>query len=180
MASRVPLARGWERQLDGRFNPVFYDRRLTLARYQAWLRNMAISYVALPDAPLDYSSRAEARLLRAGVPGLHLVWRSRHWKLYRSAAGAAHMAEGPGRLLSVGADRFAIAARRPGRFSCASALPPTGASSGAPGASRKGPGTGPELRLRRPGNVLVVTDFDPGGSSARSPLPGLRRRGRPR
>ena len=64
LASVVPLARGWERQLDEKANPLFYDGRpLTAARYHRWLRDSGVHWVALPDAPLDYSAQAEARLL---------------------------------------------------------------------------------------------------------------------
>ena len=66
LASAVPLARGWERQLDEKANPLFYDDRpLTPARYHRWLHESAVRWVALPDAPLDYSAEAEARAARA-------------------------------------------------------------------------------------------------------------------
>ena len=40
LASVVPLARGWERQLDEKANPLFYDDRpLTPERYHRWLRD---------------------------------------------------------------------------------------------------------------------------------------------
>ena len=67
LAGHVALARGWERQLDEGRNGIFYDERpLTAARYRSWLTEQAISYVALPDAPLDYSAESEARLLLGG------------------------------------------------------------------------------------------------------------------
>ena len=76
--SVVPLARGWERQLDEKANPLFYDGRpLTADRYHRWLRNNAVRWVALPKAPLDYSAQAEARLLERGVPYLKLAHASR-------------------------------------------------------------------------------------------------------
>ena len=71
LASVVPLARGWERQLDEKANPLFYDGRpLTAERYHRWLRDSGVRWVALPDAPLDYSAQAEARLLEAAPPYL--------------------------------------------------------------------------------------------------------------
>ena len=59
LAEDYPLARGWHRQLDRKVNPLFYDRAhpLTMSRYEAWLRENAVRWVALPE-------RA-ARLLRA-------------------------------------------------------------------------------------------------------------------
>ena len=65
LATAVPLARGWERQLDEKANPLFYDGRpLTPERYHRWLRDSAVRWVALSSAPLDYSAEAEAKLLR--------------------------------------------------------------------------------------------------------------------
>ena len=59
--ANVMLARGWERQLDRKVNRLFYDDEpLTAARYARWLRDNAVRYVALPDAPLDYSGADEA------------------------------------------------------------------------------------------------------------------------
>lgn len=83
----VPLARGWVRQLDRHRNPLFYrspDGPLSVADYRRWLDDNAIGWVALPDAPTDYASRAEITLLRSGrVPGLRRVWSDRHWTLWR-------------------------------------------------------------------------------------------------
>jgi hypothetical protein len=79
----VELARGWERQLDTRYASLFYRPRLTAAAYHAWLGENRVRYVALPDARLDYASRAEGALVRRGVPYLHEVWRSAHWRLFR-------------------------------------------------------------------------------------------------
>ena len=56
-------------------------------------------FVALPDVALDYAALAEARLLRAGVPGLRLVWRDAHWRVY-AVSGAPGIVSGPARLLS--------------------------------------------------------------------------------
>jgi hypothetical protein len=84
LATAVPLARGWERQLDEKANPLFYDGRpLTAARYHRWLRDSAVSWVALPDAPLDYSAEAEGRLLDRGLPYLRLAHESADWKIWQ-------------------------------------------------------------------------------------------------
>jgi hypothetical protein len=83
LATVVPLARGWERQLDEKANPLFYDGRpLTPWRYHRWLNEMAVRWVALPDAPLDYSAEAEARLLERGTSYLRLVHESPGWKIW--------------------------------------------------------------------------------------------------
>ena len=84
LASEFELARGWLRQLDTTRDDIFYgDEELThRAAYGHWLRRNAISYVALPDAPLDYSSVAERRLILSEPPYLDLRWSSPHWRIY--------------------------------------------------------------------------------------------------
>ena len=82
VAPSIPLARGWERQLDRKVNDVFYAGTLTSARYRAWLADNAVGLVALPDAPLDHSAQREAQLIRAGLPYLREVWRDAHWRLF--------------------------------------------------------------------------------------------------
>ena len=78
--------------------------------YRGWLAHNAIAYVALPDAPLDYSARAEATLLRGGASGPREVWRSPHWRLFAVPA-AAPLAQPPSELTQLGTDSFAL--RRP-------------------------------------------------------------------
>ncbi len=104
LASAVPLARGWERQLDEKANPLFYDGRpLTPERYHRWLRDGAVHWVALPDAPLDYSAKAEARLLKRGAPFLRVAHRSPGWTIWEvtdasppASRGARVLAADPG------------------------------------------------------------------------------------
>jgi hypothetical protein len=121
LASQFELARGWLRQLDTTRDDIFYDGEgsLTNAAYSNWLRQNAISYVALPDAPLDYSSVAERRLLLSNPPYLKLRWTSPHWRIYAvrhpeplvdpMGAAAAH-------TLWVGRQSFGLDVTRPGEF----------------------------------------------------------------
>jgi hypothetical protein len=84
VAMRFPIARGWERQLDIRYGGVFYDGRLTPQRYLRWLRDNGTGLVALPvRARPDYAAVAERRLLIRGVGGLHEVWRTPDWRVWR-------------------------------------------------------------------------------------------------
>jgi hypothetical protein len=82
VAPEFPLARGWERQLATDDNAVFYNGKLTPARYEAFLRELAVRYVAVPDAKLDYSAQQEVALIDHGLPFLRLVDRIRHWRIY--------------------------------------------------------------------------------------------------
>jgi hypothetical protein len=95
LATAVPLARGWERQLDEKANPLFYDGRpLTPRRYHRWLHESAVRWVALPDAPLDYSAEAEARLLERGTPYLRLAHESPGWRIWEVRDAAAPASAG--------------------------------------------------------------------------------------
>ena len=115
MAPSVSLARGWEKQLDERYDSVLLDPELTAAGYSRWLHEEAVSYVALPDTPLDPSSAQEGRLIRHGLPYLRVVFISRHWTVY-AVLEETPLLEGPGRLTLLGYDSFALRAAAPGRF----------------------------------------------------------------
>lgn len=108
LATAVPLARGWERQLDEKANPIFYDGRpLTAAAYHAWLRRNAVRFVVLPSAPLDYSGRQEARLVARGLPYLRLVRSGRGWRIY-AVTDAEAPASGGARVTASGPDGFDV------------------------------------------------------------------------
>jgi hypothetical protein len=106
----VPLARGWERQLDQKVNPLFYDdRRFTAERYQAWLQENAVHWVALPAAPLDYSARAEARLLRRDPAFLRPAYRSADWRIWEVRDPGAP-ASGGARIVAADPEGFEVVA----------------------------------------------------------------------
>ncbi len=79
----VSLARGWYRQADFPENQLLYQSTVSPPAYRAWLRALGVKYVLLPDVPLDYSSQAEASLIRSGRSGLSLVGTASHWRFYR-------------------------------------------------------------------------------------------------
>jgi hypothetical protein len=104
----VPLARGWERQLDEKANPLFYDGRpLTPWRYHRWLHEAAVRWVALPDAPLDYSAEAEALLLERGTPYLRLAHSSPGWRIWE-VRDAAPPASNGARVTAAGPNGFEL------------------------------------------------------------------------
>jgi hypothetical protein len=107
LAPTVSLARGWEKQLEDRFDRVLLAPGLTAASYGRWLRSQAVSYVALPDTPLDPSSAQEGRLIVRGLPYLREVFASRHWRIYEVLA-AEPLAVGAGRLTFLGHDSFKL------------------------------------------------------------------------
>ncbi len=114
VANAVPLARGWERQLDIGYNPIFYeDGALDAASYEAWLRDNGVQYVALPDGPLDDAGVAEAALIRRGLPYLRPAYSDAHWAVWE-VKGAEPLVEGPARLVALEPDHITLALTGPG------------------------------------------------------------------
>ncbi len=91
------LARGWERQLDIAYNPIFYNAPLTAATYHTWLHANGVKYVALPDARLDDSSLGERALITSGLPYLHEVWHNAHWHGLAASTTSPVWSTGPRR-----------------------------------------------------------------------------------
>jgi hypothetical protein len=108
VARSMPLARGWERQLDTALNPIFYDDQLlTPASYQQWLHDNAVAWVAIPDAGLDAAAEKEAALIRGGLPYLRATWANAHWQVWE-VVGAPGLVSGPATLLAMGPDRVQL------------------------------------------------------------------------
>jgi hypothetical protein len=157
VASRFPLARGWERQLDVKDNGLFYSGRLTPASYESWLHSSAVRFVAASDAPLDYSARAEMRLIDRGLPYLRLVMRSRHWRVY-AVSHPTPIAQGGLRLVALGPDWLRLYAPAPGSALLHVRFSPYWALAGNSGCVAQA-GTLTKLTVRRPGRVNLVMRF---------------------
>ena len=116
VAPSIPLARGWERQLDVARNAVFYANAgrdgapLTAARYATWLHENAVRWVALPDVRLDYSAQGRGAPDRGAGS--------------RTSRGLARRALAPVRGRRPGAARLAARAHARGRHRLARALRP--------------------------------------------------------
>lgn len=169
----VPLARGWERQLDLKVNPLFYGEQtgeppLTAERYRAWLRENAVHWVALPrDLRLDYSAQDEAALIAGGLPYLREVWEDEHWRLY-AVRDPAPLVDAPARVTHAGLDALAIASPRPATVRLRVRWTPYWAVV-AGDACVEPDGDWTRVRIRRAGTVQLATRFAPGRIGARSP-----------
>jgi hypothetical protein len=162
IASHYPLARGWERQADRANNPIFYaEGRIDPAAYHAWLTELAVGWVAVPAAELDYASVREAELVSAGLSYLTKIWSNQDWTLYR-VVNAPNLAS-PASVLEIDDRGLTIAARattvnlavRWSRY-----LVVTSAS-GEPVAGCVGERDGwTFIRVPAPGPYRVVADFD--------------------
>lgn len=178
-APSVMLARGWERQLDRYRNPLFYDGSpLTSERYGAWLLEQAVTYVALPDAPLDYSAKAEARLLggahtAAAGPGkpppyLSEVWHSAHWRLFAVRAPSP-LATPPATLARLGSDSFELATPAAGTFVVRLHFTSYWRLADGHGCVSRAPGDWTRVQTRSAGAVRVVIGFSLGRALSDGP-----------
>ncbi|HEV7162868.1 MAG TPA: hypothetical protein VGN25_06410 [Solirubrobacteraceae bacterium] len=107
LAPSVSLARGWEKQLDSRYDGVLLAKGLNADSYERWLHEQAVAYVALPDVALDPSSAREGRLIRGGLPYLREVFTSAHWRIYE-VLSPTPLVSGAGRLTALGHDSFVL------------------------------------------------------------------------
>jgi hypothetical protein len=165
LAPSFELARGWLRQLDTTRDDVFYAQGgLTHDTYSAWLRRNAISYVALPDAQLDYSSVAERRLILAHPPYLDLRHSSAHWRIYEVRGAKPRVApldDGRARTLSVDRQGFALDVATAGEFLVRVNFTPYWSIARGHGCIlRHGDWT--VVRASRPGVFRVAADFSLG------------------
>jgi hypothetical protein len=159
VARAYPLARGWHRQLDRKFNPLFYGRApLNPAAYARWLDANAIRWVALPDAELDFSATREAALLRRGEPGLRRVARTAHWEIWE-VAGAAPPVTGPARMTAAGADGFDLEATGPGTVVVRQHPTPYWTVVGGDGCILPDRGEVTRIEVRRAGRLQVRARF---------------------
>jgi hypothetical protein len=167
VASRFPIARGWERQLDYKDNHLFYDGTLTPAAYRTWLGELAVRFVAVSDGGIDYSARRERELIDRGLPYLHEVMRSRHWRVF-AVVNATPIVQGPATLQSLGPDSLQIRVRRAGSVMVHVRYTPYWRLSEGSGCVLRA-GQFTALRLRSSGEVRLQARFSPSRIRADSP-----------
>lgn len=107
VASKVPLARGWERQIDVSYNRVLYEEKLSTAQYRGWLLENGVRYVAIPDAPLEPASIRQAAIVESAPAWLVPVWSDAHWRVWR-VDGATPLVSGPARMAALDVSSFRL------------------------------------------------------------------------
>jgi hypothetical protein len=167
VAPSFPLARGWERQLDIKYNPLFYRTRLSPATYNAWLHENAIRFVAVSDARLDYAARAENALLARKLPYLQLALRTRHWRVY-AVRNPTPIAQGAATLSALGPNSLTLRAARPGTVLVRVHFTPYWALGEGRGCVEPA-GDFTRLVVRRAGTIRLVIRFSLGRIGSRSP-----------
>ncbi|WP_344750928.1 hypothetical protein [Micromonospora olivasterospora] len=157
----VPLARGWERQVDTARNPLFYEGDLTADEYAVWLRREAVAYVAVaPDSVPDRWARQETDLVVEGQPYLREVWRGATWRLY-AVTDPTPLVGMPGRLVT--SDRVGVrfTTDRVGHVSVRVRWSRWLSLHGANGCLRPGPDGWTEVVVRTPGDFTIFSDLVP-------------------
>jgi hypothetical protein len=183
--SGIPLAGGWYRQNAYRPQdlPGYRGGPVTPALYRDWLRAMGVRYVLLPSDELDPAARAEAALLRQGVPGLDLVRASSSSQLaiYRLRDASPILTPPPGapasasartRILRMTRDTISLYAPVPGVYSLRVTNTPYWRVDDPTAACvERGPGPMSQLRVMRPGPVRlhVSVSFEGAVTGGRAP-----------
>jgi hypothetical protein len=134
---------------------------LSAGAYRRWLHRLGVEYVLLPAARLDYSSQAEARLLRSGTSGLRLAARLPGWTVYRLRQATPLVTRrGGGRVTvtTLGASQIIFWAAAPGSYDVRVRYSPCWAAShGA--CVRPGPGGMTQVEVAAPGLVRLAIDL---------------------
>lgn len=161
VAPEFPIARGWERQTDRNYNPLFYEETLDPNRYYRWLKRLAVGYVAVPNTELDYAGQTEADLIARGVPFLKQVPSGPNWKIYK-VLDATPMVDRPARLTEFNTDGFTVASPEAGTFTVRIRATPYWKVVGGRGCVSTTENEWTQVYLRNPGEIKVEADFSPG------------------
>lgn len=156
----ISIARGWERQLDTRYDQLFYGH-LSAGAYRRWLSENAIAYVALPDAKLDSAGQEERRLIDRGQPYLKEVWHGARWRLF-AVRHATPIAQAPARMLRIGVDSFTLEVPFPGRYQVRLHWTPYWALRSGAGCVSRGRDGFTEVQAMRRGRIEVAIELSLG------------------
>jgi len=156
----VYIARGWERQLDRKLNPLFYEEPLTAAEYRHWLDDLAVGFVAVPDARLDYAAEGEAALISEGLPYLEPAFQSENWRVYR-VTDPSPLATGAAQLGKLTTEGFVLKASAPGTALVRVRWTPYWTVTDGRGCVEESPGGFTRVSVDRPGRLAVSVRFAP-------------------
>jgi hypothetical protein len=114
VSPEFPLARGWERQAETDELQLFRSG-LSPRSYRNWLLGNGVSYVAIPDVPLDYLADREQLLIDRNLPYLTPIWSNGDWRLF-AVRDATGLVDRPASITSIGADWFDLRIPRASNF----------------------------------------------------------------
>jgi hypothetical protein len=157
----IYIARGWERQLDRKLNPLFYQSApITGAQYRSWLDDLGVGYVAVPHSPLDYAGMGEKRVIKRGPPGyLERVYRSADWTVYK-VRNPSPLAIG-GKMVKLTPEGFVVDASAPGTVLARVHWTPYWSIAQGSGCVEQAPGGYTMIDVETPGRFRVGIDFTP-------------------
>jgi hypothetical protein len=157
----IYIARGWERQLDRKLNPLFYQSApLTGPQYRSWLDDLGVGYVAVPHAPLDYAGRPEKRMLERGPPRyLDRVYQSSDWTVYK-VSNPSPLAIG-GKMVKLRPQGFVVDTSAPGTVLVRVHWTAYWSIEQGSGCVEQAPGGYTMLDVQTPGRFRVGIDFSP-------------------
>jgi hypothetical protein len=157
----IYIARGWERQLDRKLNPLFYQSTpISGPQYRSWLDDLGVGYVAVPRAPLDYAALGEKRMIKKGPPSyLEKVFRSKNWTVY-AVRDPSPLAIG-GKMIKLTPQGFVVDASAPGTVLVRVHWTPYWSIEQGTGCVEQGPGGYTILDVTTPGRFRVGIDFSP-------------------
>ena len=155
------IARGWERQLDRKLNPLFYQTApITGVQYRSWLDDLGVGYVAVPRAPLDYAALGEKRLVKKGPPRyLERVFQSENWTVY-AVRNPSPLAIG-GKMVKLTPQGFVVDASDQGTVLVRVHWTSYWSIEQGTGCVEQAPGGYTMLDITTPGRFRVGIDFSP-------------------
>ena len=157
----IYIARGWERQLDRKLNPLFYQSTpLTGPQYRSWLDDLGVGFVAVPHAALDYAGRPEKKMLKRGPPRyLERVYNSSDWTVYK-VRNPSPLAIG-GKMVKLRPQGFVVDTSAPGTVLVRVHWTPYWSIEQGTGCVEQAPGGYTMLDVQTPGRFRVGIDFSP-------------------
>jgi hypothetical protein len=157
----IYIARGWERQLDRKLNPLFYQSTpLTGPQYRSWLDDLGVGYVAVPHAPLDYAGRPEKKMLKRGPPRyLQPIYKSTDWTVYK-VSDPSPLAIG-GKMVKLRPQGFVVDSSAPGTVLVRVHWTSYWSIEQGTGCVEQAPGGYTMLDIETPGRFRVGIDFSP-------------------
>jgi hypothetical protein len=133
-----------------------------------------VRWVALPNAPLDFSARIERGLLLADLPYLKPVHDSPRWRIWE-VRDPEPPVSGAARLTAAGADGFDLEASRPGPVIVRQHGTPYWTIASGDGCVSEDPETGwTRVDVRSPGMVRVRARFSAAAALRQEPRCGDR------
>jgi hypothetical protein len=156
VSPKFPLARGWERQAETDELQLFRSG-LSPRSYHNWLAANGVSYVAIPDVPLDYLAHREELLIDRAQPYLRPIWSNGDWRLF-AVRDATGLVDRPASISSIGADWFDLRIPRASQFELRIHFSPYWKVSGGTACLReRGPWT--VVEASRPESIHIGTDL---------------------